>query len=149
MRLSCCYFLFIRDDFTIKHLDYEQQARDVVRQHHIRKNPALVNSPIIDIAVSFDGSWHRRGHKSLYGFAAVIEFETGHVIDYVVLSKYCYQCELKVTAYGGEDNDEFQDWFKDHQPLCNRNFPKDEPSCNMEVAAAKLLWGNSEANGFR
>ena len=31
----------------------------------------------LDIEVSCDGSWHRRGHSSLYGLGAVISAETG------------------------------------------------------------------------
>ena len=37
---------------------------------------------IINIVVSFDGSWLARGHISRYGIGAVIDVVTGHVIDY-------------------------------------------------------------------
>ena len=42
----------------------------------------------VDITVSYDGSWHKRGHPSMYGVAAVIDIYTGLVVDYVVLSKF-------------------------------------------------------------
>ena len=35
-------------------------------------------------AVSFDGSWHRRGHFSIQGFAGAIEVKTGKFLDYVL-----------------------------------------------------------------
>lgn len=34
---------------------------------------------IMDVAVSFDGSWHKRGHVSKYGLGAVIDVATGLV----------------------------------------------------------------------
>ena len=37
---------------------------------------------IRDCAVSFDASWHRRGHFSNQGFAAAIDSEFGKVLDY-------------------------------------------------------------------
>ena len=45
--------------------------------------------------VSFDGSWQKRGHTSLYGLATVIDVLTGLVLDYEILSKYCHVCAIK------------------------------------------------------
>ena len=42
-----------------------------------------------DRVVTFDGSWMKRGYVSKYGFAAVIDYNTGYVIDFVIMSKYC------------------------------------------------------------
>lgn len=50
---------------------------------------------LIDVGVSFDGSWHTRGHRSKYGIAAVIEVITGHVLDYEILCSYCQNCSAK------------------------------------------------------
>ena len=52
-------------------------------------NGAAGEDDIIDIAVSFDGTWLTRGFCSLYGIGAVIEVQSGLVIDFVVLSLYC------------------------------------------------------------
>ena len=38
------------------------------------------------ITVSYEGSWQKRSHTSLYGVAAVINVLTGLVIDYEILS---------------------------------------------------------------
>ena len=43
-------------------------------------------------AVSFDGSWHRRGHFSNQGFAGAIEVKTGKVLDYVLYERVCNKC---------------------------------------------------------
>lgn len=44
---------------------------------------------IVDIAVSFDGTWAKRGFTSLIGVVFVIALDTGEVLDYHVLSKEC------------------------------------------------------------
>ena len=53
-------------------------------------NPSIQPDDIIDIAVTFDGSWQKRGHSSHYGLGAVIELETGLVLDYEAYSSYCH-----------------------------------------------------------
>ena len=62
------------------------------------------------ITVSFDGSWHNRGHTSRYGVAAVIDVLTGLVVDYVVLSKYFHACSMKKTVLG-EMSEAFHTWY--------------------------------------
>ena len=53
-------------------------------------NPSIQPDDIIDIAVTFDGSWQKLGHSSHYGLGAVIELETGLVLDYEAYSLYCH-----------------------------------------------------------
>jgi len=60
-----------------------KDAHDKVRRHHKKEDGTL------DLAVSFDGSWQKRGFTSRHGMAAVIEVETGLVIDYHVLATFC------------------------------------------------------------
>ena len=43
-------------------------------------------NPIKDIMVSFDVIWMKRGYKSTYGIAFVIEYYTGLVINFEILS---------------------------------------------------------------
>lgn len=40
---------------------------------------------IVDVTVSFDGTWHKRGFTSNYGVATVIDVVTGLVLDHIVL----------------------------------------------------------------
>ena len=44
------------------------------------------------IAVSFDGSWQKRGHSSHNGVGAAIACDTGLVLDTEVISNYCIGC---------------------------------------------------------
>ncbi|GFW83858.1 uncharacterized protein TNCV_1491991 [Trichonephila clavipes] len=43
---------------------------------------APTDVPVVDISVSFDGSWLTCGHTSLIGIACVIDILTGYVIDF-------------------------------------------------------------------
>ncbi|GFO17376.1 hypothetical protein PoB_004388100 [Plakobranchus ocellatus] len=43
----------------------------------------------MQIAVSFDGSWLTRGHKSMVGIGCVVEVLTGLVLDSHVMSQHC------------------------------------------------------------
>ncbi|KZC10035.1 hypothetical protein WN55_01786 [Dufourea novaeangliae] len=49
-------------------------------------------SLLLNITVSGDGSWKKRGFSSLYGVTMLIGYHTGKVIDLVVKSSYCQAC---------------------------------------------------------
>ena len=42
---------------------------------------------LVDVGVSCDGSWARRGFSSLFGLVAVISVDTGKILVYHILSK--------------------------------------------------------------
>ena len=112
-----------------------------VREAYLHLDPTASTDPLC-ITVSFDGSWHKRGHTSMYGVAAVIDVLTGLVVDYVVLSKYCHACSMKKTALGSE-SEAFNIWHQGHEGQCAINY--DGSSNAMEVEAARRLWSRSEA----
>jgi len=94
---------------------------------------------VLDIAVSFDGSWQKRGHSSHNGIGSVIDLLTGLPIDFHVLSNFCHKCRYF------ESIDDVSDiWKERHLENCPKNF---EGTANaMEVECAKVLWRRSEAN---
>ena len=56
---------------------------------------------VVDAAVSFDGTWAKRGFTSLTGVVFVVSVDTGEVLDYHVLSKACQKCSFeKKSVYG-------------------------------------------------
>ena len=50
---------------------------------------AASSEEIVDILVSCDGTWQKGGFTSLFGAVFIIAYETGKVVEYIVLSKYC------------------------------------------------------------
>lgn len=93
---------------------------------------------ITDIGVSFDGTWHIKGHSSTVGICFCIDALTGLVVDFVVLSKFCAECEFVGTKL---ESSEKEEWLEAHQPNCDKNH--DGSSGSMEVAGAKILWARS------
>ena len=65
-------------------------ARARLWQHYEKHNPAAIGKDgILNVAVSFDGSWAKRGHTSKIGFASAIEVMTGLVVDFHIMSLFC------------------------------------------------------------
>ena len=50
-----------------------------VKEAYSALAPFVSTDPLC-ITVSFDGSWHKRGHASMYGFASMIDVLTGLVV---------------------------------------------------------------------
>lgn len=123
-----------------------QRARHEVEKVYSELQGSLNLEKPINIAVSYDGTWQKRGFTSKYGVGCIIEVLTGLVIDYEVLSKYCRVCEAKKKKTS-EDSDEFQAWYLTHEQKCQANFEGSSPA--METEAAERLWRRSEEIGFR
>ena len=117
------------------------ESAEIVRKVHHDLDPSIDASGVIDLTVSFDGSWMKRGHSSPYGIGCVIEVLTGLIIDFTVLSLYCQACVFAATRYGGKHTDEFKTW-KDTHTDCNSNY--EGSSGGMESEAAEILWTQSE-----
>lgn len=117
-------------------------AHSVVRQAHLEANPDLDENDVIDISVSYDGTWHKRGHTSNYGIGIVIDVLTGLVIDFQVMSKYCGTCVMKSSAMG-KDSIEYAGWLQNHKEsgMCEANYSGSSNS--MEAAAAVEMWKRS------
>ncbi|XP_055860972.1 uncharacterized protein LOC129921843 isoform X2 [Biomphalaria glabrata] len=85
------------------------------------------------ITVSFDGTWHKRA-THLIQELAVIDFDTGLVIDTEVLSNYCCVCDSNSAELN----------FDASKHMCQKNF---SGSANaMEAAAASKICSHSVAS---
>lgn len=117
-------------------------ARDYVRSYSIKMNEALGAEDIIDYIVSYDGTYQKRGFISKFGICFVIEWYTGLVIDFAVISKTCKKCNLKIIQLGADSND-FKQWYQSHveKNECQKNI--DGSSTAMETFAAEILWKRS------
>lgn len=112
----------------------KQAANDL---HQLAGKPCDEN---VDITVTCDGTWSTRGFTSQFGVVIVMSFETGRVLDFEVLSKYCHQCKLH--SNDDKSSAAYIKWLKDHESHCSRNFQGSSPS--MESEGALVLWRRSE-----
>ena len=93
---------------------------------------------VLDIGVSYDGSWHKRGHSSHTGIGVVIDLLTGLPIDYEVLSNFCLKCQLAPP----KSDESYKCWEENHAKKCLKNY---EGSANsMEMECAQRIWKRSE-----
>ena len=119
-----------------KHL---KSTRDRLYRTLTKNSPSTTEEEVIDVAVTFDGTWSKRGHTANYGFCFAIAVETGQVLDYGFKSKICWECNSKKAK---ADDVEFQEWYESHKNNCSKNY--DGSSGNMEVEIAKELWQRSK-----
>ena len=48
---------------------------------------------VIDVGVSIDGTWAKRGHGSQFGVVAAIARDTCKIVDVKLMSKFCELCK--------------------------------------------------------
>ena len=94
---------------------------------------------VVDVAVSTDGTWQKRGHQSLFGIQAAISAVTGKVLDFEIQSRFCKECQ----SHGSWDRstERFRLWKEAHAPTCSLNYRGSSNS--MEQHGAVLMWGRS------
>ncbi|GFS66089.1 uncharacterized protein TNCV_2510781 [Trichonephila clavipes] len=117
-----------------------EMSRQAAREAHVKVDASLKNQEIIDVSVSYDGTWQKRGHTSNLGLGIIIDILSGLVLDFEVLSKYCHNCVVAGRDMG-VDWAEFHIWQKGHADECDKNF--DGTSGAMEMHAALIMWRRS------
>ncbi|GFV16866.1 uncharacterized protein TNCV_3363631 [Trichonephila clavipes] len=114
-----------------------EMSRQAAREAHVKVDASLKNQEIIDVSVSYDGTWQKRGHTSNLGLGIIIDILSGLVLDFEVLSKYCQNCVVAGRDMGVYSA-EFYIWQKGHADECDKNF--DGTSGAMEMHAALIMW---------
>ena len=117
-----------------KHL---QEAAAEIRKAYADLHIEADADGVLDLLVSMDGSWQKRGWSSHNGIAVVVELHTGLIIDYEVLSNYCVGCDRGPKP----DADNYEDWQRSHEADCQKNV--DTSSSAMEPEAAVRMWERS------
>jgi hypothetical protein len=77
---------------------------DSIRSYYNEQGIEEENDNILNIDVSFDGSWMTRGHKSHIGLGFVMEADTGFCVDHEVLSNFCQKCSRINKNYADDED---------------------------------------------
>ena len=102
---------------------------ELKRIHNI---PSSTSAQTIDVGVSVDGTWQRRGFN---GVVTAISIDTGKVVDVEIMSKICKHKEyLKNT-----DPLAYANWRNSH--YCSSNYSGSAPG--MEPEGAKRIFQRS------
>ncbi|XP_077554044.1 uncharacterized protein LOC144168921 [Haemaphysalis longicornis] len=91
-----------------------------------------------NVAVMYDGTWQKRGHKSHNGIGTVVSLDTGLCLDFEVLSNFCLACSRHKVL----PDEEEEVWQAFHAPVCERNV--DCSAHAMEAEAALQIWQRSQ-----
>ena len=83
---------------------------------HLHKLQGVSPDEVINVTVTCDGTWSKRGFTATYGVVVVIAWETGQVLDFQIKSKCCMACALKLNSVD-EDSEEFRMWWDGHRDV--------------------------------
>ncbi|CAF3980500.1 unnamed protein product [Rotaria sp. Silwood1] len=122
-------------NFTQQH--FKTLINNIKSKNNNRQN-------IMNITVSIDGTWKRRGHVSNYGIVYIIDVQSGLCIDYEVMSLLCEVCNFKKSKLSPS---QFTNWYKKHQLFCPKNY--DGTSKSMEKEGTVRLFQRSIVNVLR
>ncbi|XP_011866020.1 PREDICTED: uncharacterized protein LOC105561015 [Vollenhovia emeryi] len=121
-------------------------ATDAVKCKSLRKAAeeekkiCVEKGQLSGLTVSGDSCWRKRGFSSLFGFASLIGWFSGKVIDICVKSKYCLECEYWEEK---EDTAEYEEWHALHEKRCHANYSGS--AGKMEPDAVVEMFSRSEA----
>lgn len=69
----------------------------------------------IELTVSGDGTWRKRGFTSSFSIAAVIGHYTGKILDFSVKFTFCKACEMWSDK---ANTSEYEEWQEKHEKDC-------------------------------
>ena len=129
----------------IKHQKAIALAASTVADHSTKSaaEELKVLHPSSHVAVSFDGTWMKRGFSSLYGVFVAVSWDSGRVLDFHSSGKYCPECTMwyAMMENGKTTEERFSRWKLAH--VCDINTGRSAPG--MESEAACVLWNRSVA----
>ena len=125
---------------------YSRVAKQIEAANELHPDPEDKNE-LINIGVSCDGFWQKRGFSSLLGATTVISIDTGKCLDYSVLSKKCSICTYWESGKDTEGYETFTNVIRDTH-TCSKNH--DGSAGSMEVAGILECFKSSiEQYGLR
>ena len=104
----------------------------------LREHNGALETDIVDIDASSDGSWQRKGFSSLNGVVTVISVETGKFLDVEPMNRTCKPCSLKADLKR-TDPDAYAEWRNSH--ICKFNYQGS--AGGMEPEGAKRIFERS------
>ena len=129
--------------------DHLEIVNKCVRQAAHEHDTYSDDEGIMNVAVSYDGTWLTRGHSSNLGMGFVIDANTGFVLDHNILSRFCQACD-RIKLRHANDPDRITEEIFRHkdQGHCLANF--EGTSGVMEREHALRMWARSvEKNKMR
>ena len=96
---------------------------------------------VINVAVTCDGTWSKRGFTATHGIVTIIAWESGQVLDFEIKSKRCNVCACQKE---GMDPEAFMEWWEGHQAFCGCDHFGSSPAMECEAATDLFLQSEKE-----
>ena len=106
--------------------DDMSRAAHNLRQHVIKDDAIVDDNEPIDVTVSFDGTWSKRGFTANHGIGIIISMDTGEILDRYSLSKVCGSCISR--SNWDKSSDDYKQWYEQHKDICTTNYEGSSPS---------------------
>ena len=91
------------------------------------------NDGCYHLAVTLDGTWQKRyGFNCLHGVIFLMSVLTGKVIDYVVRSKVCFECQPRKSW--NKNTLLYCNWYTSHKESCTINHTKSSEPMEKDLA---------------
>ena len=131
------------DHFKSSTTEVSQKSMSfAAREVRSRQNSVESNIPgAFKCDVSFDATWHRRGHYSNQGFGAAIDIVSNKVLDFMLSQRICRKCLSWPSERRSSQPEEYAEFWSEHQATCSANFSGSSQS--MEGSAAVEIWKRS------
>lgn len=143
------YANLVKEMAKVKAQEALEKSRKATVEYYRANYPECVGEDgVVNIDVSYDGPWHKRGHTSKYFFGVVIGGHVGCVIDYITLCSECEPCTKKQNLVKNKQwtQEKYNRWYGKHAPECDINYKG--TSGSMKPVTAKRLWSRSQGIGF-
>ena len=109
--------------------------------NNLRLREGASNDKLVDIGVSIDGTWQKRGYVSMNGTVALISMDSGKIFDIETMCRFCKPCQQNKDTLSEAD---FKVWHENHKSSCSANYEGSAPM--MEVEGAQRMFNRSIAN---
>ena len=91
------------------------------------------SSQIVDIGVTVDETWQRRGYTSMNGVVVAMSVDSGKVLDIEVLPRFCKSCS-SMGRILKDDPQKLEEWLETHKESCPVNYTGTAPAMEVEGA---------------
>lgn len=131
------YYTFLNNLHTASKALFEHFQKKAVKEE-ISENAVAGKEPL-NLTVSGDSSWKKRGFSSLFGLATLIGKYTNKVLDVAVKSSFCQSYANWKNKQGTV---EYDLWKESHEKVCSANHQGS--AGKMEVDAMKEMFARSK-----